>query len=739
MVADRDLRFLVTVEPAVSAADLRASVERLLRGDGPVVAGSVASRVTVRAVGEVTRSGTRCHLVHIPVRLGALLTELHYDESELHGLGDALTATDGVLRVEPDVPVENRVLPLQEFLPGCTEGRAAAPADVAWATGLIGLPDLTAPRPTGAGVRIGHIDTGFTDHPELDAATRFDLPACTSTVGIFGGDGTDPMPGGTSHGTATASILTSKAGTSARDDRDAPSAGITGLAPGVKVVAVRAIEAVVVVEALFAADITEAVWHCIQQGCHVITMSFGGLLGPATEDAIREAYERDIVLCAAAGNCVGFVVEPASLAEVVACGAVSLDPGTGLPRPWRGTSHGSTIDICAPGGNVWIADFVGGQARVRPGEGTSFAAPHVAGAAALWIQRHARAALLSRYAGSGVRLGDVFRTVLGSSARRPQNWDTARFGPGILHLPSMLSEPLPQPAAVPRAGGVDVVDAGVADFLDRITVSPQPVPVVVELAEVTVRDDGEFFGGAEPYLMAVRLLVDGTTARIDATFTAAELLAGNNPLRVRLAPAVAGRSFVRTTARGGHGNLDPVNIGGLELQHDGPKVLEPDGSVRRWAVDVQPIPLRLTLDLAPLAVELDVIGIPGFVGVLAMLAEEDGTTADSMRAARDAIADGIGALLEDVLKEITLADLSVDPEAFPERVRQIRDVATAAAAKEMNLWDAFWGGIVDPDDQLFQVLAFTNVAMLGDPLPVAGDYEGEHGDWTLVGEIRTGR
>ncbi|MCL4760765.1 MAG: hypothetical protein KJ018_03065, partial [Burkholderiales bacterium] len=59
-----------------------------------------------------------------------------------------------------------------------------------------------------------------------------------------------------------------------------------------------------------------------------------------------------------------------------------------------------------------------------------------------------------------------------------------------------------------------------------------------------------------------------------------------------------------------------------------------------------------------------------------------------------------------------------------------------AARQEMNLWEAFWGGVVDPDDQLLQIFKFVNVLQIGEPVPLEKRYQGGHGDYILVGEIR---
>ena len=93
-------------------------------------------------------------------------------------------------------------------------------------------------------------------------------------------------------------------------------------------------------------------------------------------------------------------------------------------------------------------------------------------------------------------------------------------------------------------------------------------------------------------------------------------------------PAVGRDSFVHVRKRGAHGSLDEVNIGPLELNADGPIHMSIDNDVGRWQVDIAPIPVRLTVDLGDTRLTFDIIGIPGFVGVLAILAEEDVTPAE---------------------------------------------------------------------------------------------------------------
>ncbi len=748
LAADVSLRLLVKVadkktRPKVEREiNERLGVTRKSPIDGPVASTSIWP------LGSPRSDGSCWIVVDLHQSLGSALRDIDYDRHALDDFVAVIAKIPGVIAAEVDLPSTNSVMPLQESIPGCTSGRDAAPADVDWAPRLVGLFDLPASTNRGAGVRIGHIDTGYTAHPELDASS-YDLVNAASTIDASGG--LDPMPGGTSHGTATGTILISAPGTNATNDLDAPSPGITGLAPGAIVVPVRALDAVVVVEApIFTqSSIAMAIQQCIASGCHVISMSFGGVVSLAVRDALDDAFENHMILCAAAGNCVGFVVQPAALDTVIACGGVGIEPD-GSVRTWPGTSAGPQIDISAPSDNVWVGDWIDGEARVRPGEGTSFAAPHVAGAAAIWLEHHGREALLARYASTGERLGDVFRSVVKSSALVPPGWDSDVNGAGVVNLPQLVAHPLPEPgdAATPAPSldafiGVigTIIGGNNVDTSELIDIIPDfvgPSSVVVDLDHLTVRDDGEFWGGAEPYVMASYLVVDGTTSQITVELDVAEITSGNVSLHATLTKLPGVDSVVKVVQRGTHGNVDEVNIGPIELAAGGPREVDIPSSVGLFETELVPIPIRVILDGGDVFAGVDLVGLPGFVGVHAMLSEEDFTPSDAIESAHEVVGEGIAGIISDVLAELELSDLSVDPSAFVERIREIEDDAAQAAASEMNLWELFWGGVVDPDDQLIQIFSFVNALQIGSGVDLQDEYVGEHGDWIMVGEIREG-
>ncbi|MGH3911771.1 MAG: S8 family peptidase, partial [Pseudonocardiaceae bacterium] len=249
----------------------------------------------------------------------------------------------------------------------------------------------------GRGVLIGHIDTGYSDHPDLERSA-LDL---TRDLDVVDGDddARDPLtrrwwwpldsPG---HGTLTGSVIASRVG------RD-----IVGAAPEVTLLPVRAVRSVVQV---FDADVARAVDHARRSGCHVITMSLGGRGFIGLQDVIRRAVAEGIIVMAAAGNEVGFVVAPAVYPECLAVAASNADD-----KPWAGSSRGDAVDVSAPGESVWVAR-VDSPDQFRPdrSSGTSFAVAHLAAVAALWVAFHGADAIRRRYGRE--RVQDAFLSLV---------------------------------------------------------------------------------------------------------------------------------------------------------------------------------------------------------------------------------------------------------------------------------------------------------------------------------------
>ena len=294
-----------------------------------------------------------------------------------------------------------------------------------WGLDAVDAPEAWELGATGAGVRVAVLDTGLNpDHPDLAANVNTTL--CASFVsGEDWNVMTAPNPGYTSfaHGTHVAGII------AAADN----AAGVIGVAPEAEIVAVKVLSqytgygtwGMVIEGILYAADID----------ADVINMSLGGDINrrggwddngtPDTDDdvwftasdvaatvnalkrAVAYAHASGAVVVAAAGNSAidgdhdrDLVSLPAQLPKVLAISATApigygLDPTVDLDNLASYSNYGqSEIDFAAPGGDdmnypaaLYFRDYVIGAVPLGWAwfAGTSMAAPHASGVAALIV------------------------------------------------------------------------------------------------------------------------------------------------------------------------------------------------------------------------------------------------------------------------------------------------------------------------------------------------------------------
>ncbi|PWC54298.1 S8/S53 family peptidase [Azospirillum sp. TSO22-1] len=289
------------------------------------------------------------------------------------------------------------------------------------------------------GVKVGHIDTGITQHPVFgDVATgqswiRWDRGINYREPGSLPIDplGYKGFPG---HGTRTSSVL------SGRSKADQ----FYGVAPGVTVIPYRITNTVVIDFAGNPTRIAQAMRHAVSDaGCHVVSVSLGDPCVPAEGfgAAVDDAYEAGVILVAAAGNVTSEVTYPGKFSRAITAGG-----STRADTPWQGGSRGRKVDLSAPADEIFRADAV--KSGTQPaysygggGDGTSYATAMIAGAAALWRAFHADA-LDSLYR-EGWQTVEAFRSCARQSARRLPDWPTTEYGAGILNVEALLRQPLP--------------------------------------------------------------------------------------------------------------------------------------------------------------------------------------------------------------------------------------------------------------------------------------------------------
>lgn len=383
--------------------------------------------------------------------------------------------------VEPPVAPAPVALPRGPAAPSEPTERSALCAESTWS----GARDRTLVPPgqlmldvtsawrfsRGSGQRIAVIDTGVTPHPRLPRLRGGGDYVST-------GDGLHDCD---AHGTLVAGIIAA-----------APSVhdGFAGVAPDSTIISIRQSSgayraksnrprtgqdtADTVVGSGYGSvrTLASAIVRAVDLGATVINISQVACLpaSSALDDAVlgaavRHAHERDVVVVAAAGNvstnsacreqnpwptspgawsAVTTVATPAWYDRyVLTVGAVDSAHGNATPfslrGPWVGVAAPGTdiVSLDATPGSGRLADGVVTDSGVEPILGTSFAAPYVAGTAALVRARFPHL--------SAAQVIDRIRTTAHGVTR---NHDAAR-GYGVIDPLAALTATIPEEGQVP--------------------------------------------------------------------------------------------------------------------------------------------------------------------------------------------------------------------------------------------------------------------------------------------------
>ncbi len=214
--------------------------------------------------------------------------------------------------------------------------------------------DLNGVDDDGNGYTDDVIGWDFTDAPDFPDGGDYLEPD---------NDPMDEYPGG--HGTPVSGIIAAATNN---------STGMAGVAPGIRIMALRAGTASGYLEE---DDIAEAIVYAVQNGCKIVNMSFGDVVySHLIKDAVVYGTSQGVLFVASAGNSGNAVLNyPASYDETISVGAANA-----LNNLAPFSSFGSKIDLVAPGNNILSLSVSNEYGMVS---GTSFSAPMVSAAAAL--------------------------------------------------------------------------------------------------------------------------------------------------------------------------------------------------------------------------------------------------------------------------------------------------------------------------------------------------------------------
>ena len=233
-----------------------------------------------------------------------------------------------------------------------------------------GAPDATTllVGQGGAGIKVAVIDTG------IDCGHQDLAGGCVYGANFVNGSQAFDDNG---HGTHVGGII------AARQN----GVGVVGVAPEATVYAVKVMDST---GSGSWSNVAMGIDWAVRNGMHIISMSLGAATGSqAVADAVARAEAAGVLVVASAGNfgCCNTVGYPAAYDGVVAVAAVdSSEARAGF------SSTGPQVDIAAPGVGIRSSVPTGSCSLCDPSgylwlNGTSMAAPHVAGVGALLRSR----------------------------------------------------------------------------------------------------------------------------------------------------------------------------------------------------------------------------------------------------------------------------------------------------------------------------------------------------------------
>lgn len=321
---------------------------------------------------------------------------------------------------------------------------------------------------TGKGVKVAVVDTGVAYENYKSFAKAPDLENTIFTAGFNAIANSSHANDDNGHGTHVA-------GTIAQSTNN--SLGVAGIAFNTSIMPVKALDRN---GSGTYSDIAEGIIWAANNGANVINLSLGGPYSSQTlYNAIKYANSKSVIIVAASGNDGARSVSyPAAYDDyVIAVGATGYDKSV-----TSYSNQGSSLDLVAPGGDLKVDQDGDGYGdgilqqtfKNNPKsfgyyffQGTSMAAPHVAAAVALLLEKGAGSPSQIQkvleetaddiyYPGrdntSGFGFLNIYKALIQVSASpTPSPTQTPTPSPTLLNSPSPSLSPSPTPTPSPTS------------------------------------------------------------------------------------------------------------------------------------------------------------------------------------------------------------------------------------------------------------------------------------------------
>jgi hypothetical protein len=231
----------------------------------------------------------------------------------------------------------------------------------------------------------------------------------------------------------------------------------------------------------------------------------------------------------------------------------------------------------------------------------------------------------------------------------------------------------------------------------------EPTPVKIKLDNIHCSDEGDFIGSAEPYLWTVFFKIDGDTTHVDSSLT------------------LQGTATVVTTP-GNHGNL---GVHDVDAGDD---------------IPIPPALGELSTVLTPIPVDsMPGTTVPGVIGCIVVLLEEDETPSSAVQAGHAALNQAVQTALDELISTLSVLHPSPTDNEIKALTDKVGKKVEDAISDNVSVWD-WLTALGNEDDKIgTKVFYYSQNDICKAVLPGIRLYQEwqNEGRWQISGSIHT--